>query len=131
MGDRRRLPDERPAVTRRLTIGTVKLYVTVGLYDDGSPGEVFCRIAKEGSSLAGLLDGACIAASLALQHGMPVAALCRKWAHMRFEPSGWTGSDEFGYAVSPLDLLARWVARRFLTPEQIRDSLAPPEGPVG
>lgn len=135
-GVRRKLPPERQSITRRFTIGNdVKLYATVGMWEDGTPGEVFCRIAREGSTISGLVDGACIAFSIALQYGAPLSVLCRKWTRMNFEPSGWTGDDEFGYAKSVLDLLARWMWTRWGVPEGTTASLQPPrnlpEGELG
>lgn len=111
---RRRLPDERPAVTRRFVVGGCKGYVTVGLYDDGTPGEIFVRVAKTGGTLSGLLDGWAITTSLALQHGVPLRAICDKLAYTRFDPCGWSGDSEIGYATSILDWIARWLAKRFL-----------------
>jgi ribonucleoside-diphosphate reductase alpha chain len=89
---RRRLPDERRAITHHFSIGGQEGYLTVGVYEDGSPGEIFVRMAKEGSTVSGLMDGFATVVSLALQHGVPLRILCGKLSHMRFEPSGWTGN---------------------------------------
>ena len=127
MSERRHLPDERPAITRRFEIGGTKCYVTVGLFADGSPGEVFVRIAKTGGTLSGLLDNWAITMSLALQHGVPLETLIDKMAYTRFEPAGWSGVDGIGYATSVLDLIMRWIKIRFLagTP-----ALPPPLGSI-
>src|SRR4051794_32763071 len=83
---RRRLPDERRAITHHFSIGGQKGYLTVGLYEDGSPGEIFIRMAKEGSTISGLMDSFATVVSLALQHGVPLGLLCAKFSHTRFEP---------------------------------------------
>lgn len=93
-------------------------YLTVGLYDDGLPGEVFIRMAKEGSTVSGLMDSFATAVSLALQYGVPLPVLCGKFSHMRFEPSGWTGNASIGYAKSLMDYIFRWLELRFLKGEQ-------------
>jgi ribonucleoside-diphosphate reductase alpha chain len=115
---RRRLPDERRAITHHFSIGGQEGYLTVGVYEDGSPGEIFVRMAKEGSTVSGLMDGLATVVSLALQHGVPLRVLCAKLSHMRFEPSGWTGNPKIGFAKSILDYIARWLDLRFLNNEQ-------------
>jgi ribonucleoside-diphosphate reductase alpha chain len=115
---RRRLPDERRAITHHFSIGGQEGYLTVGVYEDGSPGEIFVRMAKEGSTVSGLMDGLATVVSLALQHGVPLRVLCAKLSHMRFEPSGWTGDPRIGFAKSILDYIARWLELRFLNNEQ-------------
>lgn len=115
---RRRLPDERRAITHHFSIGGQEGYLTVGVYEDGSPGEIFVRMAKEGSTVSGLMDGLATVVSLALQHGIPLRVLCTKLSHMRFEPSGWTGNPKIGFAKSILDYIARWLELRFLNNEQ-------------
>src|SRR6516225_11841497 len=85
---RRRLPDERRAVTHHFSIAGHEGYLTVGVYDDGSPGEIFIRMAKEGSTISGLMDSIATVVSLALQHGVPLEVLCGKFSHTLFEPSG-------------------------------------------
>ena len=89
---RRRLPDERHSLTHHFSVGGQEGYVTVGLYEDGLPGELFIRIAKEGSTVSGLMDSFATAVSLALQYGVPLRVLCDKFSHTRFEPSGWSGN---------------------------------------
>jgi ribonucleoside-diphosphate reductase alpha chain len=95
-----------------------KGYITVGLYDDGSPGEIFVTMAKEGSALSGLVDALAATASLALQHGTPLYSLCRRLCYMRFEPSGATDNPDIPYAHSVVDYIFRWLALRFLSPEE-------------
>jgi len=89
-------------------------YITVGMYEDGSPGEIFVRMAKEGSVIAGLMDSFATATSLALQHGVPLALLAEKFKGTRFEPAGFTGNSEIPIATSIMDYLFRWLSLRFL-----------------
>jgi ribonucleoside-diphosphate reductase alpha chain len=115
---RRRLPDERRSLTHHFSVGGQEGYVTVGLYEDGLPGELFIRMAKEGSTVSGLMDSFATAVSLALQYGVPLRILCDKFSHTRFEPSGWSGNPKIGYAKSLTDYLFRWLELRFLKGEQ-------------
>jgi ribonucleoside-diphosphate reductase alpha chain len=115
---RRRLPDERHSLTHHFSVGGQEGYVTVGLYEDGLPGELFIRMAKEGSTVSGLMDSFATAVSLALQYGFPLRVLCDKFSHTRFEPSGWSGNPMIGYAKSLTDYLFRWLELRFLKGEQ-------------
>ncbi len=115
---RHRLQDERASVTHKFSVGGHEGYITVGLYPDGSPGEFFITMAKEGSTVSGLMDSFACAASLALQHGVPLKLLCEKFAHTRFEPSGWSGNQEIGYAKSIMDYIFRWLQLRFLSGQQ-------------
>ena len=115
---RRRLPDERHSLTHHFSVGGQEGYVTVGLYEDGLPGELFIRMAKEGSTVSGLMDSFATAVSLALQYGVPLRILCDKFSHTRFEPSGWSGNPKIGYAKSLADYLFRWLELRFLKGEQ-------------
>jgi ribonucleoside-diphosphate reductase alpha chain len=115
---RRRLPDERHSLTHHFSIGGQEGYVTIGLYEDGMPGEMFIRMAKEGSTVSGLMDSFATAISLALQYGVPLQVLCDKLSHTRFEPSGWSGNPKIGYAKSLMDYLFRWLELRFLRGEQ-------------
>lgn len=114
---RRRLPDERQALTKKFSIAGHEGYVTVGMYEDRTPGEVFIVMSKEGSTISGLMDGFATAISLALQYGVPLEVLVNKFAHMRFEPSGFTGDKELPIAKSILDYIFRWLALKFLSPE--------------
>jgi len=113
MAVRYKLPDERSSFTHKFTIGGHEGYVTVGMYEDGSPGEIFVRMAKEGSVIAGLMDSFATAISLALQHGVPLPVLCEKFKSTRFEPSGFTGNPEIPIATSIMDYLFRWLTLRF------------------
>ena len=115
---RRRLPDERRAITHHFSIAGQEGYLTVGVYEDGSPGEIFVRMAKEGSTVSGLMDAFATVVSLALQHGVPLSVLCGKLSHTRFEPSGWSGNPKIGYATSLMDYLFRWMELKFLKSEQ-------------
>src|SRR5881296_1089199 len=115
---RHKLPEERMSVTHKFNIGGHEGYITVGLYPDGSPGEIFITMAKEGSTVSGLMDSFALAVSIALQHGVPLKMLCEKFAHTRFEPSGWSGNPDIGYAKSIMDYIFRWLQLRFLTGQQ-------------
>jgi ribonucleoside-diphosphate reductase alpha chain len=114
---RRKLPDERASITHKFSIGGHEGYITVGLYDDGTPGELFITMAKEGSTISGLMDGFATAISFALQYGVPLKFLVDKFSHVRFEPGGWTGNKQIPYAKSLLDYIFRWLGARFLGPE--------------
>jgi ribonucleoside-diphosphate reductase alpha chain len=116
---RHRLPGERMSITHKFNIGGHEGYITVGLYPSGAPGEIFIRMAKEGSTISGLMDSFATAVSLSLQHGVPLKVLCEKFAHTRFEPSGWTGNEQIGYAKSIMDYLFRWMQLRFLSGQQL------------
>ncbi|HEY5946931.1 MAG TPA: vitamin B12-dependent ribonucleotide reductase [Kofleriaceae bacterium] len=113
MANRYKLPDERASFTHKFSIGGHEGYLTVGLYPDGTPGEIFVRMAKEGSVIAGLMDSFATAISLALQHGVPLHVLIEKFKGTRFEPSGFTGNQEIPIATSIMDYLFRWLAIRF------------------
>ncbi|HSY04244.1 MAG TPA: vitamin B12-dependent ribonucleotide reductase [Acidobacteriaceae bacterium] len=116
---RHRLPEERASLTHKFSIAGHEGYITVGLYPNGQPGEIFIRMAKEGSTVSGLMDSFATAASLSLQHGVPLRVLCEKFAHSRFEPSGWTGNEQIGYAKSIMDYIFRWLQLRFLSGQQL------------
>ena len=113
---RRRLPDERKAIVHHFSVGGHEGYLMVGLYEDGQPGEIFIRMAKAGSTIAGLMDSFGIAVSLAIQYGVSLEILIGKFSHTRFEPSGWSGVKEIGYAKSIMDYIFRWLALKFLPP---------------
>jgi len=113
MATRYKLADERASFTHKFSIGGHEGYLTVGLYQDGTPGEIFVRMAKEGSVIAGLMDSFATAISLALQHGVPLHVLIEKFKGTRFEPSGFTGNQEIPIATSIMDYLFRWLAIRF------------------
>jgi ribonucleoside-diphosphate reductase alpha chain len=115
---RRRLPDERRSITHHFSIAGQEGYLTVGVYDDGVPGEIFITMSKEGSTISGLMDSFATVVSLALQYGVPLQTLCSKFSHVRFEPSGWSGNPKIGYATSIMDYLFRWLELKFLKSDQ-------------
>lgn len=115
---RRKLPDERVAMTHKFSVEGQEGYVTVGLYEDGKPGELFITMAKEGSTLSGVMDAFATAISLTLQYGVPLEFLVNKFSHVRFEPSGWTNNSQIPYAKSIIDYIFRWMASKFLSPEE-------------
>ncbi len=115
---RRRLPLERTEVGRKFQVGDYEGYIHVGLYDDGSPGDIFVDIAKEGTTLAGLMNSFMISVSLGLQYGVPLEVYVSKFAHMRFEPSGLTNDPDIRVAKSIADYVFRWMGKRFLTADQ-------------
>jgi ribonucleoside-diphosphate reductase alpha chain len=117
--NRHRLPDERVGLTHHFSIAGHEGYLTVGLYPNGQPGEIFIRMAKEGSTIAGLMECFGTVVSVSLQHGVPLQVLVGKLSHTRFEPSGWTGNEQLGYAKSIMDYLFRWMELRFLSGEQL------------
>ncbi|GMV37240.1 MAG: ribonucleoside-diphosphate reductase subunit alpha [Fimbriimonadales bacterium] len=111
---RRRLPAERQSLTHKFSVGGHEGYITVGLFEDGTPGEIFITMSKEGSVISGLMDCFATSISLALQYGVPLKTLVEKFSHTRFEPSGYTGNKEIPFAKSIMDYLFRWLALRFL-----------------
>jgi ribonucleoside-diphosphate reductase alpha chain len=115
---RHKLQEERHSITHKFKVGDHEGYITVGLYPNGEPGELFITMAKEGSTVSGLMDSFALATSIALQHGVPLKLLCEKFAHTRFEPSGWTTNPEIGFAKSVMDYIFRWLQLRFLTGQQ-------------
>ena len=119
---RHRLPAERAAITHKFDIQGHEGYLTVGLYEDGQPGEIFLKMAKEGSTLSGMMDSFATSVSVALQYGVPLRLFCAKFAHTRFEPAGYTGNPEIPIAKSIVDYIFRWLAARFLSAED-RDAL--------
>ena len=112
--DRRRLPDDRTEIGRKFRVGDYEGYIHVGLYDDGSPGDIFVDIAKEGTTLAGLMNAFMISVSLGLQYGVPLEVYVSKFAHMRFEPSGLTNDADIRAAKSLVDYIFRWMGKKFL-----------------
>jgi ribonucleoside-diphosphate reductase alpha chain len=115
---RRKLPDERAAITHKFNVAGHEGYITVGLYEDGQPGEIFLTMSKEGSTVSGLMDSFATAISLTLQYGVPLEALVDKFSHMRFEPSGYTKNKEIPIAKSLVDYIFRWLGSKFLSAEQ-------------
>jgi len=118
---RRKLPDERRSITHKFDIGGHEGYITVGMYEDGTPGEIFISMSKQGSTISGLMDSFATAISYALQYGVPLQFLVDKFAHMRFEPSGFTKNPHIPYAKSIVDYLFRWMASKFLDEEARRE----------
>jgi ribonucleoside-diphosphate reductase alpha chain len=114
---RRKLPDERHAITHKFSINEFEGYLTVGLYEDGQPGEIFLVMAKQGSTISGLMDSLATAISIALQYGVPLQTLVDKFSHTRFEPSGFTKNPEIPIAKSITDYIFRWLASKFLSRE--------------
>ncbi len=115
---RRKLPDERRSITHKFSVSGHEGYVTVGLYDDGKPGEIFIVMSKEGSTISGLMDSFATAISLTLQYGVPLEALVDKFTHMRFEPSGFTKNPEIPMAKSLVDYIFKWLGSKFMTAEE-------------
>ncbi len=118
---RRRLPDVRQAITHKFSIAGHEGYITVGLYEDGQPGEVFLRMAKEGSTISGLIDATSLLTSMALQHGVPLKTLVDKLSHTRFEPSGFTQNPDVPFAKSIMDYVFRWLGLSFLRGEEAQE----------
>jgi ribonucleoside-diphosphate reductase alpha chain len=118
---RRKLPDERRAITHKFSIAGHEGYITAGMYEDRKPGEIFLVMAKEGSTISGLMDAFATSISMALQYGVPLEALVEKFSHVRFEPSGFTKNPEIPYAKSITDYIFRWMASKFLSSEAAQD----------
>ncbi len=112
---RRKLPNERKSITHKFSIGGHEGYLTVGMYEDGTPGEIFIKMAKEGSTLSGIMDGFALAVSISLQYQVPLKALVDKFINSRFEPSGFTGNTEIPYARSIVDYIGRWLGGKFIS----------------
>jgi len=133
---RRKLPDERHAITHKFSIAGHEGYITVGMYEDGKPGEIFLVMAKEGSTISGLMDAFATSISIALQYGVPLEALVEKFSHVRFEPSGFTKNPQIPFAKSITDYIFRYLASKFLSAEHqeaagvqpSQDSLKPMTG---
>ncbi len=115
---RRRLPDDRVEVGRKFKVGEYEGYIHVGLFDDGTPGDIFVDIAKEGTTLAGLMNSFMISVSLGLQYGVPLEVYVSKFSHMRFEPSGMTNDADIRVAKSIVDYIFRWMGKKFLSTDQ-------------
>ena len=115
---RHKLKEERMSVTHKFNVGGHEGYIIVGLYPNGEPGEIFVKMAKEGSTVSGLMDSFALAVSISLQHGVPLKLFCEKFAHTRFEPSGWSSNPDIGFAKSIMDYIFRWLQLRFMTGQQ-------------
>lgn len=113
LASRRRLPNERQSITHKFQVGSHKGYVTVGLYEDGSPGEIFVSMSKEGSTMSGLLDSLATSVSIGLQHGVPLRTVVDKFSHVHFDPSGFTENPNIRYAKSVVDYIFRWLGQKF------------------
>ena len=112
---RQRLPDERASVTHKFSVGGSEGYITVGVYTDGRPGEVFIKMSKEGSTLSGVMDGLALTLSIGLQYGVPLKVLVDKLINTRFEPSGFTENPQIRFASSLLDYVGRWLGGKFIS----------------
>jgi ribonucleoside-diphosphate reductase alpha chain len=112
---RRKLPPERDSITHKFSIGGHEGYITVGKYKDGEPGEIFIKMAKEGSTLSGIMDAFALSVSISLQYGVPLRALVDKFVNSRFEPSGYTGNPEIRFAKSIVDYIGRWLGGKFIS----------------
>lgn len=117
---RRKLPDERQSITHKFSVGGHEGYIIVGMYAEGTPGEIFVKMAKEGSTLSGFMDGLALSLSIGLQYGVPLKALVDKLTNTRFEPSGFTENPNIRYVSSVLDYIARWLGGKFLSSEYLK-----------
>jgi len=114
---RRRLADERSSITHKFSVGGHEGYITVGMYEDGAPGEIFITMAKQGSTISGLMDSVATGTSIALQYGVPLATLVKKFSHTRFEPAGFTNNPDVPIAKSVIDYIFRWLGHKFIRPD--------------
>ena len=121
---RRKLPDERKSVTHKFSVGGHEGYIIVGQYEEGTPGEIFIKMAKEGSTLSGFMDGVAVSISISLQYGVPLRVLVDKLTNTRFEPSGFTENPSIRYASPILAYLARWLGGKFISPEYLKPRAA-------
>jgi ribonucleoside-diphosphate reductase alpha chain len=124
---RRKLPAERNSITHKFSIGGHEGYITVGMYKDGHPGEIFIKMAKEGSTLSGIMDAFALSVSISLQYGVPMRALVDKFVNSRFEPSGYTGNPEIRYAKSIVDYIGRWLGGKFISRDYLDGDTAAAE----
>ena len=127
---RRKLPNERDSITHKFSIGGHEGYLTVGKYEDGAPGEIFIKMAKEGSTLSGIMDAFALSVSIALQYGVPLRALVDKFANSRFEPSGYTGNPQIRYAKSIVDYIGRWLGGKFISQDYLDKDAAIAEADI-
>jgi ribonucleoside-diphosphate reductase alpha chain len=122
------MPVERASVTHKFSVGGHEGYITVGMYEDGRPGEVFIKMAKEGSTLSGVMDGLALTISLGLQYGVPLKVFVDKLVNTRFEPSGITPNPNIRFVSSVLDYIARWMGGRFISSDYLKlNGMAPVE----
>src|SRR3982074_611518 len=134
---RRKLPSERASITHKFSIGGHEAHITVGMYESGEPGEIFIKMAKEGSTLSGFMDGFAMAVSIGLQYGVPLKTLVDKFVNTRFEPSGYTPNKEIRYAKSVLDYIGRWLGGKFISRDYLAtaapangEAVASPSAPI-
>ena len=127
---RKKLPNERRSITHKFNVGGHEGYLTVGMYDDGEPGEIFIKMAKEGSTLSGIMDGFALSVSIALQYGVPLRALVDKFVNARFEPSGYTGNKQIPYAKSIIDYIGRWLGGKFISSDYVVQTTESAETPA-
>ena len=117
---REKMPVERASVTHKFSVGGHEGYITVGMYEDGRPGEVFIKMSKEGSTLSGVMDGLALTISLGLQYGVPLKVFVDKLVNTRFEPSGITPNPNIRFVSSVLDYIARWMGGRFISADYLK-----------
>jgi ribonucleoside-diphosphate reductase alpha chain len=122
---RRKLPAERNSITHKFSVGGHEGYITVGMYEDTRPGEIFIKMAKEGSTLSGIMDAFALSVSISLQYGVPLRALVDKFCNSRFEPSGYTGNKDIRYAKSIVDYIGRWLGGKFISADYLDREVAP------
>jgi ribonucleoside-diphosphate reductase alpha chain len=128
---REKMPVERASITHKFSVGGHEGYVTVGMYEDGRPGEVFIKMSKEGSTLSGVMDGLALTLSMGLQYGVPLKVLVDKLVNTRFEPSGITSNPNIRFVSSVLDYLARWLGGRFISADYLKLNASAPEAVAG
>jgi ribonucleoside-diphosphate reductase alpha chain len=124
---REKMPVERASITHKFSVGGHEGYVTVGMYEDGRPGEVFVKMSKEGSTLSGVMDGLALTLSMGLQYGVPLKVLVDKLVNTRFEPSGITANANIRFVSSVLDYLARWLGSKFISADYLKQNGTPAE----
>ena len=122
---REKMPVERASLTHKFSVGGHEGYITVGMYDDKRPGEVFVKMSKEGSTLSGVMDGLALTLSMGLQYGVPLKVLVDKLVNTRFEPSGITANSNIRFVSSVLDYLARWLGGKFISADYLKQNGTP------
>src|SRR5207249_3601 len=124
---REKMPVERASITHKFSVGGHEGYITVGMYDDGRPGEIFIKMSKEGSTLSGVMDGLALTISIGLQYGVPLKVFVDKLLNTRFEPSGITANANIRFVSSVLDYIARWLGGRFISSDYLKLNGTAPE----
>jgi ribonucleoside-diphosphate reductase alpha chain len=127
---REKMPVERASVTHKFSVGGHEGYITVGMYADSRPGEIFIKMSKEGSTLSGVMDGLALTISLGLQYGVPLKVFVDKLVNTRFEPSGITANGNIRFVSSVLDYIARWLGGRFISPDYLKLNIGEHAAPV-